>query len=92
MRTRRSQAICLLTLTVVLLVQAPGAFAAAANCNSIDPTLKGPAMSEKLTRCNSVLKPSKPTDPDIIVPAPIVNDPLTIQPKNIPGNKNGQAR
>ncbi|MDB5526760.1 MAG: hypothetical protein JWM58_4523 [Rhizobium sp.] len=55
------------------------------NCNApADPTLKGAEMSQKLRRCNSVLKPSKSADPDIIIPAPIIDDPLTIHPKDVP--------
>jgi hypothetical protein len=34
-----------------------------------------------------VLKPSKGADPDIVIPAPPIDDPLTIHPKQVPGNE-----
>jgi hypothetical protein len=72
-----------------LLIVTPAAFAAGTeNCNApIDPKLKGSAMSEKLKRCNGVLKPGKAADPDIIIPAPKIDDPLTIHPKQVPGSE-----
>lgn len=77
-----------LAVAIGLLAAAPAARAAGTdNCKAANPTLKGAAMSEKLRRCNGVLKPSKAADPDIIVPTPSINDPLTIHPKQVPGNK-----
>lgn len=72
-----------------LLVVASAALATGSeNCNApADPTLKGAAMSEKLRRCNGVLKPRKAADPDIIVPAPPIDDPLTIHPRQVPGGE-----
>jgi hypothetical protein len=54
------------------------------DCKAANPTLKGAAMSEKLRRCNGVLKPSKAADPDIIIPTPSIDDPLAIHPKQMP--------
>jgi hypothetical protein len=77
-----------LMATVTLLASAPAAHSANTdNCRAANPTLKGAAMSEKLRRCNGVLKPSKAADPDIIIPTPSINDPLMIHPKRLPGNK-----
>ncbi len=77
-----------LAVASALLAMAPAAIAADVdNCKAANPTLKGAAMSEKLRRCNGVLKPSKGTDPDIVIPAPAIDDPLAIHPKQVPGNE-----
>lgn len=61
---------------------------AAENCSApLDPKLKGAALSEKLRRCNGVLKPSKGADPDIVLPAPAIDDPMTVKPKQLPGSE-----
>jgi len=78
-----------LVLAAVILLCAGTSAAPAANaddCKAANPTLKGAAMSEKLSRCNGVLKPSKAADPDIIIPTPSIDDPLTIHPKQVPNN------
>jgi hypothetical protein len=72
-----------------LLTVTPAALAAGTeSCNApVDPKLKGAAMSEKLRRCNGVLKPGKAADPDIVIPTPPIDDPLTIHPKQVPGTE-----
>ena len=88
MCTRPIRSACSFFILAGLLITAPATFAAGtADCNApIKPTLKGAAMSEKLRRCNSVLKPSKAADPDIIIPAPVIDDPMTVHPKDMPEN------
>jgi hypothetical protein len=80
---------CRLLVAAGLVVAAPPSWAAGSDdCNARpNPTLKGAEMSQKLRRCNSVLKPSKAADPDIIIPAPIIDDPLAIHPKDVPKDK-----
>jgi hypothetical protein len=72
-----------------LLTAAPVALAAGTeSCNApLDSKSKGAAMSDKLKRCNGVLKPRKAADPDIVVPTPPIDDPLTIHPKQMPGSE-----
>lgn len=78
-----------LAVTAGLLTSVPIALAAGnENCNApVDPKLKGGAMSEKLRRCNGVLKPRKTADPDIVIPTPPIDDPLAIHPKHAPGSE-----
>lgn len=88
----RLETICLTCGFVIaagLPMEASPTFAATKiDCNAPSkPTLKGAQMSEKLRRCNGVLKPSKAADPDIIIPAPKIDDPLMVHPKDLPKNK-----
>jgi hypothetical protein len=71
-----------------LLTFAPVSAAGRENCQApVDPKLKGAAMSDKLRRCNGVLKPRKAADPDIVIPTPPIDDPLAIHPKEVPGGE-----
>jgi hypothetical protein len=60
------------------------------NCSAPKPDGKetGAALSQKLMKCGSVLKPSTAGDPEIVLPAPAIDDPLAIHPKDVPQDKN----
>jgi hypothetical protein len=54
---------------------------------TVDPKLKGSALSEKLAKCNGVLKPSGAADGDIIIPVPKIDDPSVVHPKDLHRDK-----
>jgi len=56
----------------------------------LPPKAKGAELSKKLDKCNGVLKPGPTADSDIIKPAPNVEDPMTIHPKDL--SKDGVAK
>jgi len=62
-------------------------FAAQANADTcsapLPPKAKGTELSKKLDKCNGVLKPGQTADSDIVKPAPSVDDPMTIHPKDL---------
>lgn len=65
--------------------------ASAETCGApLPPKAKGADLSKKLDRCNGVLKPVQTADPDIVKPAPNVEDPMTIHPKDL--SKDGVAK
>jgi hypothetical protein len=67
------------------------AHASADTCSApLSPKAKGAELSEKLEKCNGVLKPGQTADQDIVKPAPKVGDPMTIHPKDL--SKNGVAK
>jgi len=77
-----------LAVAVILVATGPAAHSAnAEDCKAANPTLKGAVISEKLKRCNGVLKPSKMGDPDMVIKTPSIDDPLTVHPKQLPGNE-----
>ena len=73
------------------------------DCNAVRPPVAGPdtdsgdaqpgavphdSLSDKLATCGSVFNPPAVGDPDIVQPAPDIDDPLAIHPQNPQLKKN----
>jgi hypothetical protein len=73
------------------------------DCNAARPPAVGPGMdsgdtqpgvvprdslSDQLATCGSVLNPPAVGDPDVVQPAPAIDDPMTIHPQNPQLKKN----
>lgn len=73
------------------------------DCNAVTPPAVGPEMdsgdaqpdviphdslSDQLATCGSVLNPPAVGDPDVVLPAPAIDDPLTIHPQDPQLKKN----
>ena len=49
----------------------------------LPPKARGAELSQKLEKCNGVLKPGQAADTDIVKPAPKVGDPMLVHPKDL---------
>lgn len=73
------------------------------DCNAVRPPVVGPdtgandtqpgvvphdSLSDQLATCGSVLNPPTVGDPDVVLPAPDIDDPLAIHPQDPQLKKN----